>query len=165
MSFQGAGPLILLVTSALVAQPQSQALQQPDPNRPTLFVVGDLPSAPIHDAFDPNRLKLVESLSKGHTIRTYINSGAWDKVTAQFKPGDFVLIGFKPNTDVSPAKLVSASSSAATLTFDGAGTFDYMDPDTHKVEQIHSYSWYLNKLVVDAIQQGAPYPQLSSDSS
>ena len=156
MSFHGVGSLILLVTSALVAQTQPQALQQPDPNRPTLFVVGDLPSAPIHDAFDPNRLKLVESLSKGQTIRTYINSGAWDQVTARFKSGDFVLIGFKPNTDASPAKLASASSSAATLTFDGAGdsTFDYMDPDTHKVEQIHNYAWYLRKLVADAIQQG-----------
>jgi hypothetical protein len=168
MSLRRLGSLLLVAALPLAGQAPVQAAK-PNPNRPTLFLVGDLPSASGQDAFDLDLIKLVDSPANGQTTRTYINSGAWDQLAAQIKPGDFVLIGFKPGTDASPAKLGTDARAAATLTFQSAGdsTFDYMDPDTHALEHIHSYAWYLRKFVVDAINHGANpmlcYPPTPAD--
>ena len=168
MSLRSLG--LILVASAFPLATQSPIqTARPNPNRPTLFLVGDLASLPIQNAFDSNKLKLVDSPANGQTTRTYINSGVWDQLAAQIKPGDFVLIGFKPGTDASPGKLRTDARAAATLTFDSTGdsTFDYTDPETHKLEPIHSYAWYLRKFVVDSINHGANpllcYPPTPAD--
>jgi rhamnogalacturonan acetylesterase len=70
---------------------------------------------------------------------------------AQVKPGDLVLLEF------APAALSPADKASATRTLQGIGdgTFDYLDPGTQKIELVHSYGWYLRRMVVDTINHGA----------
>ena len=133
----------------------ASATQQPAPDvhhRPTLFLVGDFYSAQnLQSIFAPNLLHTVYSPADGQTSRSYLNSGAWDALLPQMEPGDFVLIEFNPDNTTEEDK----SAARRTLEGDGDGTFDYLDPGTHKLELIHSYGWYLRKLVVDVINRGA----------
>jgi hypothetical protein len=145
----------VLATAASLAQPANDA-PAADPKLPTLFLVGDLASssqalAPLSALFDTAHLNLAASPSAGRTTRAYINSGDWEKLLARMKPGDFVLIEF------APAILSGGDKDAAIRTLQGIGdgTFDYLDPGTQKVELVHSYGWYLRRMVVDVIDHGA----------
>ncbi|ADW69197.1 SGNH/GDSL hydrolase family protein [Granulicella tundricola] len=143
-----AAPVMIALASLSVANGQASA---PNPNRPSLFLVGDLSSSSVGDTFDPNRIKLVESGAVGQTSRAYIKSGAWDQLAGQIKPGDFVLIEFNPEGQGGQ----DHDDAQRTLKGMGDGTFDYLDPGTKKLELVHSYGWYLRKIVVDAINHGA----------
>ncbi len=118
---------------------------------PTLFLVGDVPTGAASGVFDAAHLNVVASAAGGRTTRGYINSGEWDRVLAEVKPGDTVLLEF------APATLSDADKTAATRTLNGIGdgTFDYLDPGTQKLELVHSYGWYLRRMVVDTINHGA----------
>ncbi len=122
-----------------------------NPKLPTLFVVGDLPEESLRGVFDAAHLNLQTSSAAGRTTRSYIHSGEWDKLLGQVKPGDFILIEFAP-TAVPAADKAAASR---TLQGIGDGTFDYLDPGTQKLELVHSYGWYLRRMVVDTINHGA----------
>jgi rhamnogalacturonan acetylesterase len=122
-----------------------------NPGRPALFLVGGFEAKSVADTFDANRIKVVESTSSGRTSRAYLNSGVWEQVTSQIKPGDFVLIDFQPDTVSANAQ----SASNRTLPGSGDDTVDYRDPATNKLELVHSFGWYLRKLVVEAINHGA----------
>ena len=122
-----------------------------NPKLPTLFVVGDLAEESLRNVFDGGHLNLQTSSAAGRTTRSYINSGDWDKLLGQVKPGDFVLIEFAP-TAISAADKAGASRALQGI---GDGTFDYLDPGTQKVELVHSYGWYLRRMVVDTINHGA----------
>ena len=136
------------------AQPDNQPPSR-NSKLPTLFLVGDLASslqaAPLSTLFDSAHLSLVSAASSGRTTRAYINSGDWDKLLTRVKPGDFVLIEFGPTTLSGGDK----DAAARTLQGIGDGTFDYLDPATQKVELVHSYGWYLRRMVVDVINHGA----------
>ncbi len=141
---------LMAVASSVFAAgvlPAQQAA--PNPKLPTVFVVGDVVG--VAGVFDTGHLNVVASASGGRTTRGYINSGEWDKVLGQVKPGDVVLLEF------APATLPEADKAAATRTLQGIGdgTFDYLDPGTQKVELVHSYGWYLRRMVVDTINHGA----------
>ncbi len=126
------------------------ACAQGTPRLPTLFLVGDLSSATVQPAFDSATIHLQESSGAGQTTRSYLHSGAWDGLLAQVHPGDFVAIDF--SSDNTPAQ--DRSDAARTLAGFGDGTFDYLDPGTKKIELVHSYGWYLRKMVVDVIDRG-----------
>ena len=132
----------LLGTMALPAQGTPQI--------PALILVGELPVTAVQDGFDGKKIHLQQSLSTGQTTRTYVNSGAWDRILGQLHPGDLVVLDF--GSDNLPAQ--DKNDAARTLAGFGDGTFDYLDPGTKKVELVHSYGWYLRRMVVDVINHG-----------
>ena len=142
---------IALASALIFASPVLAQTAPANPKLPTLFVVGDLPSDATGNVFDSAHLNVQTSSASGQTTRSYINSGSWDKLLNQIKPGDFVLIEFAPTT------LSAADKAAATRILQGIGdgTFDYLDPGTQKLELVHSYGWYLRRMVVDTINHGA----------
>lgn len=126
------------------------AAAQGNPRIPTLFLVGDLPAASVEAGFVPTKVHLRESLAAGETTRAYLQSGAWDAMLEQMHPGDFVAIDFSRN----PLPAQAVSDAARTLAGFGDGTFDYLAPGSGKLELVHSYGWYLRKMVVDVINHG-----------
>jgi hypothetical protein len=154
-------PVALLLLACVPARAASLAQSAQDasalnPRLPTLFLAGDLAPnaqvpAPLSTLFDTAHLNLVASPAAGRTTRAYINSGDWDRLLAAMKPGDFVLIEFTPNL------LSGGDKDAAIRTLQGIGdgTFDYLDPGTRKLELVHTYGWYLRRMVVDVINRGA----------
>ena len=143
--------LALVLLAPAFANPAPAHSAPANPRLPTLFLVGDLPAESVTPLFDATHLNVAVSPALGRTTRAYINSGDWDKLLSQVKPGDFILLDFVPTT------LSAADKASATRTLQGIGdgTFEYLDPGTQKLELVHSYGWYLRRMVVDTINHGA----------
>jgi lysophospholipase L1-like esterase len=135
-----------------------------DPSLPTLFLVGDSTvksggtkgmfgwGERITGFFDTRKINVVNSAIGGRSSRTYFTEGRWDKVLAQVKRGDFVVIQFGHNDGGrigDPAMKNRASAPGI-----GAETVEDTRPDGTK-EQVHSFGWYMAKYVADAKAKGA----------
>ena len=77
---------------------------------PSIYVVGDSTASnadrcgwgdPFVDYFDPAKVQVFNRARAGRSSRTFITEGLWDKVLADLKQGDFVLIQFGHN-DAGP---------------------------------------------------------------
>ncbi len=79
---------------------------------PTLFIIGDSTVRNgqgdgkngqwgwgdlIGVYFDSSKINVVNCALGGRSSRTFITEGHWDKVLAQLKPGDFVMMQFGHN--------------------------------------------------------------------
>jgi rhamnogalacturonan acetylesterase len=155
--------------------------------RPTLFLIGDSTvrngtkgqmgwGTPIAGLFDPARIRVENRALGGRSSRTYFTEGLWDKVLAELKPGDFVLMQFGHNdgggTYTGPRgrsslkgagdetrevvhepadKPAAGGKPEAVGQPDAAGT----DKPSGKAETVHTYGWYLRRYAADAKAKGA----------
>src|SRR5206468_2108400 len=86
---------------------KSSAEKAIDPRLPTLYIVGDSTvksDAPLRgwgqelaQFFNPKKINVVNRAIGGRSSRTFQNEGRWDKVLADLKVGDLVLIQFGHN--------------------------------------------------------------------
>jgi len=135
-----------------------------NPALPTLFLVGDSTvksggqngaigwGERIAPFFDTRRINVVNAAIGGRSSRTFYTEGRWDKVMAQLKRGDFVIIQFGHNDGGrigDPAMKNRASAPGI-----GPETVEDTRPDGSK-EQVHSFGWYMAKYVADAKAKGA----------
>jgi lysophospholipase L1-like esterase len=131
---------------------------EPDPQRPTLFIVGDSTvkngtkgqqgwGDPIAALFDKEHIKVENRAIGGRSSRTFQTEGRWDKILEAAKPGDFVLIQMGHN-DGGP--LDDAARARGTLRGTGDESREIDNPITKKQEVVHTYGWYLRKYVADA---------------
>jgi lysophospholipase L1-like esterase len=135
-----------------------------NPALPTLFLVGDstVKSGGVNGAigwgeriapyFDTRKINVVNAAIGGRSSRTFYTEGRWDKVLAQLKRGDIVVIQFGHNDGGrigDPAMKNRASAPGI-----GAETVVDTRPDGSK-EQVHSFGWYMAKYVADAKAKGA----------
>lgn len=133
-------------TSVAPATPLNPAL-------PTLFIVGDSTARNQADLgwgdhfahyFETARINVANRAHAGRSSRTFINEGSWDKVLAEIKPGDYVLLqmGHNDGGDLGGAK---PRGSIKGL---GDETQDVTLLDGH-VETVHTYGWYMRKYIAD----------------
>jgi lysophospholipase L1-like esterase len=134
-----------------------------NPNLPTLFVVGDSTAksnAPLRGwgseigaFFDPAKINVINRAIGGRSSRTFITEGRWDKVLAEIKPGDFVLIQFGHNDagDYHDPK----AKGRPSIHSDGDETDQATKSDGKTTETIHSFGWYMRKYATDAKAKGA----------
>jgi rhamnogalacturonan acetylesterase len=155
--------LFLLCTVAAFAQtpstpdapPQTDVTQNAalNPALPTLFIVGDSTARNQADLgwgdhfahyFDTAKINIANRAHAGRSSRTFINEGSWDKVLAEIKPGDFVLLqmGHNDGGDLGGAK---PRGSIKGL---GDESQDVTLPDGH-TETVHTYGWYMRKYIAD----------------
>lgn len=135
-----------------------------NPALPTLFLVGDstVKSGGTNGAigwgeriapyFDSRRINVVNAAIGGRSSRTFYTEGRWDKVLAQLKRGDVVIVQFGHNDGGrigDPAMKNRASAPGI-----GPETVEDTRPDGSK-EQVHSFGWYMAKYVADAKANGA----------
>lgn len=135
-----------------------------NPALPTLFLVGDSTvksggqngaigwGERIAPYFDARRINVVNAAIGGRSSRTFYTEGRWDKVLAQLKRGDVVVIQFGHNDGGrigDPAMKNRASAPGI-----GPETVEDTRPDGSK-EQVHSFGWYMAKYVADARAKGA----------
>jgi rhamnogalacturonan acetylesterase len=124
-----------------------------NPNLPTVFIVGDSTARNQADLgwgdhiahyFDTTRINVANRAHAGRSSRTFINEGSWDKVLAEIKPGDFVLlqIGHNDGGDLGGAK------PRGTIKGLGDESQDVTLPDGHH-EIVHTYGWYMRKYIAD----------------
>jgi len=132
-----------------------------NPKLPTLFVVGDSTAnnnangaqgwgEPFIAYFDAAKINVLNRARAGRSSRTFITEGLWDKVLSEMKAGDFVLIQFGHN-DGGPLNTDRARGSLPGL---GEETREVVMP-SGKNEVVHTYGWYLRRLVNDTKAKGA----------
>ena len=140
--------------------PQNAAL---NPALPTIFIVGDSTARNKADLgwgdhfahyFDLTKVNVANRAIAGRSARSYMNEGAWDKVLAEMKAGDYVMLQWGQNDggDLGGAK------PRGDLRGDGDATQDVMQSVgvlAGKVETVHTYGWYNRKYVADTLAKGA----------
>jgi lysophospholipase L1-like esterase len=134
-----------------------------DPKLPTLYVVGDSTArsnAPLRgwgseiDAFfDTAKINVINRAIGGRSTRTFLTDGRWDKILAELKPGDFVLVQFGHN-DSGDYKDPKAKGRPS-IHSEGEETAEAIKSDLVTMETIHSFGWYMRKFATEAKAKGA----------
>ncbi len=134
---------------------------------PTLFIIGDSTVRNgqgdgkngqwgwgdlIGVYFDPSKINVVNWALGGRSSRTFITEGHWDKVLAELKPGDFVMMQFGHN-DGGPVNDTSRARGSIKGTGDETQEIDNMLTKKHEV--VHTFGWYMRKYVTDTKAKGA----------
>jgi lysophospholipase L1-like esterase len=157
-------PLMALAQSAAPTPPAQSTDKHPaDPKLPTLFVVGDSTANnnaggargwgdPFAAFFDASKINVLNRARAGRSSRTFLTEGLWDKVLADMKAGDFVLIQFGHN---DAGAINDASRARGSLPGLGEESVEIDNLLTHKHEVVHTYGWYMRKFIADAKAKGA----------
>ncbi len=124
---------------------------------PTLFIIGDSTvknrtrgqqgwGDPLAGHFDPAKVRVENRALGGRSSRTFLTEGLWDKVLAELRPGDFVLMQFGHNDGGS----LNQGRARASLKGTGEETREVVLEATGAKEVVHTYGWYLRKYIADA---------------
>ena len=147
-----------------VEQPEIVSEQTPaNPKLPTIFVVGDSTANnhasgglgwgdPFIGYFDLASVNVLNRARAGRSSRTFITEGLWDKVLNEMKKGDVVLIQFGHN-DGSPIN--DATRARGSVPGIGEETEEIDNLLTEKHEVVHTYGWYLRKMIGETRAKGA----------
>ncbi len=142
-----------------------------NPALPTLFVAGDSTAArgrgeaqqgwavPFADYFDPAKINVANRARGGRSSRTFVTEGLWDQLVADLKAGDIVVIQFGHN-DGSPVNedesvLPPARRARGSIPGLGEETKEIDNIITKKTEVVHTFGWYLRKMIADTKAKGA----------
>lgn len=133
------------------------------PGLPTLYVAGDSTArsdAPLRGwgseigaFFDPEKINVVNRAIGGRSTRTFLTDGRWDKILAELKPGDFVLVQFGHNDDGDYRD--PKAKGRPSIRGEGEETAEAVKADLKTMETIHTFGWYLRKYATDAKAKGA----------
>ena len=134
-----------------------------NPQLPTIFVVGDSTANnnanggrgwgdPFIDLFDTTKVNVLNRARAGRSSRTFITQGLWDNVLAEMKRGDIVLIQFGHNDG---GAINDASRARGSLPGTGEETQEIDNLLTKEHEVVHTYGWYLRKMIADTKAKGA----------
>jgi lysophospholipase L1-like esterase len=141
-----------------------------NPNLPTIFVVGDSTARNKADLgwgdhfahyFDTTKVNVANRAIAGRSARSYMNEGSWDKVLAELKRGDYVLLQWGHNDGDNPRG----------PDYKGRGEGKGIGDETTEIpiavpyragplagkttETVHTYGWYNRKYIADTRAKGA----------
>ena len=152
----------LLVILGLIFQISLQAKQ-----KPTVFTIGDSTvkngkgdgaggqwgwGDPIAQCFDTTKVIVKNRALGGTSSRTFQTKGLWEAVLKELKKGDFVLMQFGHN-DGGPVN--DTLRARGTIKGVGEETEEIDNLITKQHEVVHSYGWYLRKMVQETKAKGA----------
>jgi lysophospholipase L1-like esterase len=169
-------PILLLLSVALASSLRAADDPRPvvddsktpvqksgNPNLPTLYIVGDSTArsdAPLRGwgseigaYFDATRINVINRAIGGRSSRTFMSEGRWDKVLAELKSGDFVLIQFGHNDAGNYTD--PRAKGRPSLHGDGDETAEALKSDGRTIETIHTFGWYMRKYATDTKAKGA----------
>lgn len=142
-----------------------------NPALPTIFIAGDstaqmhtdLPvqgwGVPFADYFNPAKVNIANRARGGRSSRTFITEGHWDNLLAEVKSGDYVLIQFGHNDggaiNEEPPGSTRPLRARGTLPGLGEESQEIDNAVTKKHEVVHTFGWYLRKMIADTKAKGA----------
>lgn len=136
-------------------------------NKPTLFMVGDSTVKNgkgdgsgglwgwgdyIGQFLDTTKINIENHALGGTSSRTFQDKGLWIAVLNKLKKGDYVLIQFGHNDD---GALNDSLRARGTIKGIGNETQEIDNILTKKHETVHSYGWYIQKVIREAKSKGA----------
>lgn len=141
-----------------------------DPALPTIFVAGDSTAARAKTPqqgwavefakyLDLTKVNLSNRALGGRSSRTFITQGWWEKLMADVKAGDWVLIQFGHN-DTSPVNEDPSTPrekmrSRGSLPGLGEETQDIVNVLTEKPETVRTFGSYVRQMIRDVRAKGA----------
>ncbi len=138
-----------------------------DAKLPSLFILGDSTvrngrgvgagglwgwGEPVARYFDTSKVNVVNRAVSGLSSRTYVTQGHWSQVLALLKRGDFVVMQFGHN-DESPIDDPTRARGSVRAAGDESG--EIFNQMTGEAETVHTYGWYLRKMISEAQARGA----------
>ena len=154
----------------LTANPAASA-RHLDPKLPTVFVAGDSTAAkgegeaqqgwgvPFATYFDSAKINVANRARGGRSSRTYITEGLWDQLLTDVKAGDTVLIQFGHNDggalNEEPPGSTQPLRARGSLPGLGEETQEIDNVVTKKHEVVHTFGWYVRKMIADVKAKGA----------
>lgn len=147
------------VTPAQTSVARDAAL---NPALPTLFIVGDSTARNQADLgwgdhlapyFDTARINIANRAKAGRSSRTYINEGLWKAALAEMKAGDSLLLqmGHNDGGDLGGPKPRGTLKGIGEESKDVPQT---TGPLTGETETVHTFGWYLRKMIDEAKAKG-----------
>lgn len=144
-------------------QQNSPSQQTINPKLPTIFVVGDSTANnhangglgwgdPFINYFEPAKVNVLNRARGGRSSRTFITEGLWDKVLGEMKKGDFVLIQFGHN---DAGAINDATRARGSLPGIGDETQEIDNLLTKQHEVVHTFGWYMRKMIAETKAKGA----------
>ncbi|MBS7229678.1 rhamnogalacturonan acetylesterase [Flavobacterium psychroterrae] len=136
-------------------------------NKPTVFMVGDSTVKNgkgdgagglwgwgdfIGQFLDTTKVSIENHALGGTSSRTFQDKGLWNVVLNKLKKGDYVLIQFGHNDD---GPLNDSLRARGTIKGIGEETQEIDNILTKKHETVHSYGWYIQKIIREAKSKGA----------
>lgn len=136
-------------------------------NKPTLFMVGDSTVKNgkgdgsgglwgwgdyIGQFLDTTKINIENHALGGTSSRTFQDKGLWIAVLNKLKKGDYVLIQFGHNDD---GPVNDSLRARGTIKGIGNETQEIDNILTKKHETVHSYGWYIQKVIREAKSKGA----------
>ncbi|MCP8898282.1 rhamnogalacturonan acetylesterase [Gilvimarinus xylanilyticus] len=137
-----------------------------DPEKTSIFMVGDSTVRNgwgdgaggqwgwgdfLGNYLENDSYNLVNRAIGGFSSRTFVTGGHWQRALNMTQPGDYVLIQFGHNDSAA-----LNDDQRARGTIDGISnaqeTIDNML--TGKTETVHTYGWYLRKMIGEAMARG-----------
>ena len=135
-----------------------------NPALPSIFIAGNSTAArgagarqqgwgvPFADYFDTTKVNVVNRARGGRSSRTFMTEGLWDALLADVKAGDIVLIEFGHN-DAGAINDTSRARGSIPGLGDDSVTIDNML--TKRREVVHSFGWYMRRMIADTRAKGA----------
>ena len=109
--------------------------------------------------FDPAKLLVVNAARGGRSSRTFITEGHWEKMLADVRAGDFVIIQFGHNDagalNQEPPGSTRPLRARGTIPGIGNESEEIDNVVTGKHETVYSFGWYLRKMISDTRSRGA----------
>lgn len=136
----------------------------PTAARPSLFIAGNSTAArgagerqqgwgvPFADYFDTTKVNVVNRARGGRSSRTFVSEGLWERLVADLKPGDIVLIEFGHNDGGAVNDTLRARGSLPGLGDDSVAIDNLI---TKRREVVHSFGWYMRKMIAETKAKGA----------
>ena len=107
---------------------------------------------PFADYFDTTKVNVVNRARGGRSSRTFITEGLWDAIVADLKQGDIVVIEFGHNDAGAINDTSRARGSIPGLGEDSVTIGNLL---TKRREVVHSFGWYMRKMIADTKAKGA----------
>jgi len=157
---------VLALLAACVTAP---AAKEP----PKLFIAGDSTAATytatdknqqgwgavLQPFFDPAKLVVVNAARGGRSSRTFITEGHWEKMLAEVRAGDFVIIQFGHNDsgalNQEPPGSTRPLRARGTIPGVGNESEEIDNVVTGKHETVYSFGHYLRQMIADTRARGA----------
>jgi lysophospholipase L1-like esterase len=152
MTLRTAFSVVALAALASVAVPAPAQV-------PTVWVIGDSTANnvdrrgwgdPFADYFDQEKAHTVNRARAGRSSRTFITEGLWEKVRAELKSGDTVLIQFGHNDGSAPDK----GRARGSLPGLGEESQDFTLPNGNQ-ETVYTFGHYMRQLIAGTKAAGA----------
>ena len=105
----------------------------------------------MYEQLDTMKISIKNFALGGRSSRTFITEGLWDKVLAQVRPGDYVIMQFGHNDG---GAINDDSRARGTIKGTGDETEEIDNMLTKKHEIVHSFGWYMRKYIADTKAKG-----------